>query len=216
LPHLQICCLSRGGPEGHCRYPTNWVPYAQDLSQVPRCQTPHPAQEGSSVPTCPVTSGPPPDEGRLRCHHVSHGSGPASRCGRALVSWHVSWHRARLLAGEGSNVATCPMILDPPPGAGGLWRRHVSHGSRRAMGHKKKVKYSASLLTWLGPPTSEACPCIPKTPDIRLIMTSLGTRSRQCIKYIQDSYTQCMGSIKCVKDSDTARQSTWVQRGGAT
>jgi hypothetical protein len=37
---------------------------------------------------------------------------------------------------------------------------------------------------WLS--TFEACPWIPKAPDIRLIMASLGTQSRQRIKYIQD------------------------------
>jgi hypothetical protein len=35
----------------------------------------------------------------------------------------------------------------------------------------------------LGP---RACPCIPKTPDIRLIMASPDTRCRQHIKCVQD------------------------------
>jgi hypothetical protein len=45
------------------------------------------------------------------------------------MSPHVLWHRACLLLREGSGVATCPTVLDPPPGVGGLWRHHVSHGT---------------------------------------------------------------------------------------
>jgi hypothetical protein len=113
-------------------------PYTQDLTQVPWRQTTHPTREGSGVITCPVTSGPPFGEGGLRCHHVSSGSRHASWCGRALASWRVPWHRARLLAGEGSSVVMCPVVPDLPLSVGGLWHRHVPHGSRRAMGHKQK------------------------------------------------------------------------------
>jgi hypothetical protein len=106
-----------------CRYP-----YAQDLSQVPRRQTPHLAREGSGVATCPMTLDPPPGEGGLWCHHASRGSRHASQCRKTLASWHVPWHKARLLTGEGSGVTTCPMIPDPPPSVGGLWRRHMALG----------------------------------------------------------------------------------------
>jgi hypothetical protein len=104
-------------------------PYAQDLSQVQRHQTPHPAREGSDVATCPVTPGLPPDEGGLRCqqcpavsdlpsgagglwrHGVSRGTRPASRQGRAPVSPCVPWFQTRLLVREGSSVTTWHMAL---------------------------------------------------------------------------------------------------------
>jgi hypothetical protein len=128
----------------HCRYP-----YAQDLSQVLRCQTPHLAREGSGVATCPMTLGPPPGEGGLWCRHASRGSRHASQCRKTLASWRVPWHRARLLTGEDSGVTMCPMISDPPPSAGGLWRRHMPHGSRWAMGHKQKGNTQpVYLLGW--------------------------------------------------------------------
>jgi hypothetical protein len=131
--------------------------YAQDLSQVPRRQIPHPARERSGITTCPVTSDPLPDAGGLRCRHLSRGSRPASLCRRALASWRVPWHRARLSAGEGSGVATCPTVSDPPPDAGGLWRRHVAHGSRRAMGHKQKGNTQpVYLLGWAHLPPRQA------------------------------------------------------------
>jgi hypothetical protein len=167
-----------------------------------------PAREGSGVTTCPMTPDPtsqhrraptspralwcqtpPPSTGGLRHHHVSRDTKP------------------RLSMREGPGVATCPAASDPPLGEGGLWCRHVSHGSRpisrhgRALsspratwlsacyGSQGKGKYSVGLLTRSDPPASEACLCVPKTPDIRLIMTSSDTRSRQRIKYIQDSHT---------------------------
>jgi hypothetical protein len=115
-------------------------PCAQDLKQVPRRQTLHPAREA-----------------------------PASPC--------VSWHRTHLPAREGSGIVMCPTVLDPPTSPGGLWRHHVPHDSA-CYGPQAKGKYSAGLLTRPGPPASEACPRIPKAHDIRLIMTSPGTRSR--------------------------------------
>jgi hypothetical protein len=78
-------------------------PCAQDISLVPQHRTLHPIGKGSGVAmcpaalepllvpkssgiaTCPVASGMPPDREGLRCHHVSHGSRPASQCGRALT-----------------------------------------------------------------------------------------------------------------------------------
>jgi hypothetical protein len=105
-------------------------PYAQDVSQVPRLQTPHPAQEGSGIAMCPMAPGPPPCEGGLWCCHVSNGSRPTFWCRRALVLPCVLWHWARLPTGEGSSVAMCPTVPDLPPSTGGLWYRHVSRGTR--------------------------------------------------------------------------------------
>jgi hypothetical protein len=156
-------------------------------------------REGTSVATCPMEPGPPPDKGGLCCRHVSRGSRPVSRCRRTLVLPHVLWHRARLPAGEGSGIAMCPAVSDLPPSTGGLWHRHVPHGFQRAMGDKQKGL--SGLLTRPGPPASET-----KASDIRLIMTSPGTWSRQRIQCVQYSHTRCMGSINCVQDINTARR----------
>jgi hypothetical protein len=101
---------------------------------------PHPSPNmgGSGFTTCLMALSPPPDEGGLQCRHISCGSRPASRCGRALASPRVLWNRARLPTGEGSGVSMCPTVSNPPPGAGGLWRHHVSHSSWCAMDHKQK------------------------------------------------------------------------------
>jgi hypothetical protein len=73
------------------------------------------------------------------------------------VSWRVLWHQARLPTGEGSGVATCPVVLNPPPGAGGLWHHHVPHGSRRAMGYKQKGNTQpVYLLGWAHLPPRRA------------------------------------------------------------
>jgi hypothetical protein len=47
-------------------------------------------------------------------------------------------------------------------------------------------KYSVGPLTWLGPPTSVACPCVPEMPDIRLIMTTPGSALNAYKKAIHD------------------------------
>jgi hypothetical protein len=138
-PHLLVCCLSRGGPRGHCQYPTDRVPLHTRLK---------------SSPTAPD---PTPGTGGLRRHHMSHATGPTSRCGRALALWRVLWHRTRLTAGEGSIVAMCPMIPDPPPSVAGLWRCHVPCGSQRAMGHKQKGNIQpVYLLGWAHLPLRRA------------------------------------------------------------
>jgi hypothetical protein len=117
---------------------------------------------------------------------VQEGSGVAT-CGRARRS-----------ARNGSGVTTCPTALDPPPGAEGLWRSHVRPGpppSREGLrchhmsrSSRPASRYGRALASprapWLS--ASEACPCVPKAPDIRLIMASPGTRSRQRIKCVQD------------------------------
>jgi hypothetical protein len=197
------------------------------------------AREGSGVTMCPMALDPasqhgralpsphvpwrqtPPGTGGLWRHHVSHGaiphllarkgsgvamclvaSDPASRHRMAPTSLRVPWHQTRLPIREGSGVAMCP--------TGPASRRGRSLASPHATwlstcyGPQAKGKYSADLLTRSSPPASEVCPCFPKTPDIRLIMTSPGTRIRQRIKCVQDSHMQHMCCIKCVQDIDTA------------
>jgi hypothetical protein len=74
-----------------------------------------------------------------------------------LESWRVTWHWTYLLAWEGSGVTTCPVVPNPPPDVGGLWRRHVAHGSRRAMGHKQKRNTKpVYLLGWAHLPLRHA------------------------------------------------------------
>jgi hypothetical protein len=95
---------------------------------APWLQTCLPVREGSGVATCPLPPGPPPSREGLRCHHMSCGSRPTSRCRKALASPHAPWHQARHPARMSFGVATCPAALDPPPGAGGPRRHHVPRG----------------------------------------------------------------------------------------
>jgi hypothetical protein len=108
-------------------------------------------------------------------------------------------HRVHHLTGKGSGVTTCPMAPDSPLSARGLWHhhvprttsppldreelrcRHVSYGSRPTSrcGRAPASPHAPWLLA------SEACQCVPKTPNVRLIMASPGMQSRQCIKYVQ-------------------------------
>jgi hypothetical protein len=117
---------------------------------------------------------------------------------RALASPRASWHCARHPTGEGSGVTTCLTALDPSPvregssvttclrhqdhRLAGLQYHHMSCGSGAASLCKRALEPPRAL--W--PLASEACPCIPKAPNIRLIMASPDTRSRQHIKCIQD------------------------------
>jgi hypothetical protein len=54
-------------------------PYAQNLSLVPQCQTPHPIGKGSDVAACPRSTRPAPGAGGLRYRHVPCGTGHATR-----------------------------------------------------------------------------------------------------------------------------------------
>jgi hypothetical protein len=60
----------------------------------------------------------PGSEG-FRCYRVSTRLQTRSRCRRALSSPCAPWHRTCHLTGKGFGVTTCPVTLDPPPGAGG-------------------------------------------------------------------------------------------------
>jgi hypothetical protein len=168
----------------------------------------------------PIAPDPAPGAEELWHHHVPYGTGNANRQKRALVSLCILrlqtrllvrralaspralWHRALHPTGEGSRVTTCLMAPDSSlawEGSGvimcpthpdhhftGLWYHHVSCGSRSTSRCERALKPPCAL--W--PSASKACPCVPKTHDIRLIIASPGTRSRQHIKYIQDkSYT---------------------------
>jgi hypothetical protein len=147
--------------------------------------------KSSDIATCPMAPGTPPDREGLRCCHVSRGSRPAplatTRQGRATVSPHVPQLQTRLPVREGSDVATCPVAPGPPPGREGLQCHHMSYDSIPASRcGRAMVPPHASWLS-----ASEACPCIPKTSDIRLIMDSPSTQSKHRIKCIQDkSYAE--------------------------
>jgi hypothetical protein len=173
--------------------------------------------ESSGSITCPKAQSTPPARRGLQCHHVPHGTERATHQERAPVSPRVSRHPARHLPGKGSGVATCPEAPSPSPSRRGLWSRHVPHGSRPApfagrlwcrhvteasgpppgrgpvsprvlwLQTRLLVREGSGAATCpmaLGP---RACPCVHKTPDIRLIMASPGTRCRQRIKYVCDS-----------------------------
>jgi hypothetical protein len=214
-PHLRVHRLSRGGPVAVDTLQTGY-PHAQDLSPAPWCQTPHLAGEGSGAAACPGGSRPTPGVGELWHRHVPHGTGHAIHqerapmtphvprlqtrlpVPRALASPHAPWHRARYPAGEGSGVTTCLVAPDSSPaweGSGiamcprhqdhrpaGLRYCHISCGSRPTSRCVRALELPH--VQW--PSSSEACPCIPKVPDIRLIMATPGTRSRKRIKCVQD------------------------------
>jgi hypothetical protein len=120
-----------------------------------------PVLESTVITLCLMAPGMPPARRGLWCRHVSHGSRPAPDT-------------------EGSDVTTCPVAPDPPPGREGPRCCHVSYNSRPASQCGRAVASPRAL--WLS--ASEAWPCILKAPDIRLIMASSGTRSRQHIKCI--------------------------------
>jgi hypothetical protein len=174
----------------------------------------HTTGKGSVVDTCPTTSDPPPGVGGLwrrhvppdsppgreglRCRNVSRSSRPTSRCaralvlpcviglaarqGRALVSPYVLRLQTRLPVREGSGVAMCLVPPGPSPNREGHRRHHMSYGSRLTSRCGRGL--ASPRASWLS--AFEASPRVPKVPDIRLIMASLGTRSRQHIKCIRD------------------------------
>jgi hypothetical protein len=165
---------------------------------------------------CPRGSRPALGVEELWHRHVPHGTGHATRQGRALMSPHIPRLQTRsryeralpspratepatwqgrvpvspwvpclhtpLSVWEGSGVATCPVPLGPPPDREGLRCHHVSCGPRPASWCGRAM--ASPRAPWLS--ASEACLCVPKAPDIRLIMASLGTRSRQRVKCVQD------------------------------
>jgi hypothetical protein len=153
--------------------------------------------KSSGVATCPVTPdpppsaeglysrhvppGPPPAREGLLCHHVSHGSRPASRCGRALALPRVLWHQAHHPTKKGFGVATCPVTPNPPPGTGGLWRRHVFHGSQPLRYARAFPRRLASGSSW----------------------PHQARRTDSTLNTYKTSHTWRMASIKCVQDIDT-------------
>jgi hypothetical protein len=125
----------------------------------------HPPGKGSDVTTCLEAPSMPPARKGLQCCHVPQGTEPVTQ----LRSCHVP-HGSR-----------------PAPRAGKIFRRHVieapgpPHG--RAPVSPRILWLQTHLLVQedsgattcpvaLGP---RVCPCVPKMPDIRLIMASLGT-----------------------------------------
>jgi hypothetical protein len=97
--------VREGSDVAHATRPTALQGRASVSPRVPRLQTRLLVWEGSSVATCPVPLGLPPGRERLRCHHTSYGSRPASQCGRALASPCAPW----LSASE-----TCPYVPKVP------------------------------------------------------------------------------------------------------
>jgi hypothetical protein len=119
--------FSRGGPEGHCRYPADRVPPVyrlQDMTGSSACI--HALSHAQPLWTLP------PYRGGLRHYHVSYGFGPrlvaevgsdATMCLEApeltsQLRWASVSPRALRLrtynhAGKGSDAATCPTTPDP-------------------------------------------------------------------------------------------------------
>jgi hypothetical protein len=138
----------------------------------------------------------------LWLHHMPRRIEHATHQKRAPVSPRAPWHRAHHPSGKGSGVATCPKAPCAPLIRKGLQSRHVPRGSRPApcvgrlwrhliteapgppLGRSlvsprvlwlqtrllvREGSGATMCLVALGP---QACPCVPKTPDIRPIMTS--------------------------------------------
>jgi hypothetical protein len=172
--------------------------------------------ESSISATCPEAQSMPPTRRGLRCHHIPHGTERATRQERALVLPHALRHHTCHLPGKDYGVAMCPEASSPSPGRRGLQSHHVLHGSRpapctgrlwclhvteapgpspgRAPASPRVLWLQTHLLVREGSeatkclvaPSPQACPCIPKTPNIRLFMASPGTRCRQRIKCVYD------------------------------
>jgi hypothetical protein len=132
------------------------------------------------------------------------------------VSPRAPRHRACYPPGKGSGVATCPEVPSPSPSRRGLWSHHVPRGSRPTpcagrlwRHHMSEAPEPPSGRTLVSPHvmwlqthllvqegsgattcpvalSPRVCPCVPKTPDIRLIMASPGTRCRQHMKCVCD------------------------------
>jgi hypothetical protein len=112
----------------------------QERAPVPLCVPTAPdllpMLESSSSAMYPMAQSTPPTRRGLRCRHMPHGTEPVTRQGRAPESQRVSWLLAhplrrkalaspcdrgtRTTARQGSDIVTCPMAPDPPPGAGGF------------------------------------------------------------------------------------------------
>jgi hypothetical protein len=158
-PHLQVHCLSRGGPRGHYRYLADRVPLHTSFKS---------RQGAGCAPTC---------------RHMSCGTGPclpakvcseattrpvtpdsASLIGRAPMPPSVSWLRTRW---EGSDVP-------PSCGSGSCLHTgrapgcHASCDSLWATGLKPK-KNLAGLPVQLGSHVPNACALVSKASDIRAI-----------------------------------------------
>jgi hypothetical protein len=171
-------------------------------------------QESSSSATCPEAESTPPARRGLQYRHMPHDTERATRQERAPVSPCAPRHRVLHTLGNGSDVAMCPEPPSPSPGkrglrsrrvprgsrpapcAGRLWHRHVTEAPTPPPGRapvsphilwlqtRLLVREGSKAVTCpvaLGP---RACPCVPKTPDIRPIIASPGTRCRQHIKCI--------------------------------
>jgi hypothetical protein len=138
----------------------------------------HPPGKGSGVTTCPrhrVRHPPGKVSGVATCskHRTRHPTGEGSRVTTCLTTPGRPMRRkaltlprdrgTRTTAPQGSGITTCHVAPDTPSGAEGLQSRHVPSG-----------------------PQPRACPCIPKMPDIRLIVASPDMRCRQRIKCICD------------------------------
>jgi hypothetical protein len=139
----------------------------------------HPPGKGSGIATCPEAPCTPLARKGLWCCHVPRGIETVTRQERALESPCASWLQARPLC-RMALASHVTEALGPPPGRAPisphvLWlQTHplVREGSR-----------AATCLVVVGP---QACPCVPKMLDIRLIMASPSTRCRQRIKCVCD------------------------------
>jgi hypothetical protein len=126
-----------------------------------RHHTCHLSEKDSGVVTCPKASSPSPGRRGLRSHHVPRGC-RLTPCAGRLWPHHVT------------------EAPGPPPRRAPVMP-HVLWLQTRLLAREGSgaTTCPVALDPWV-------CPCIPKMPDIRLIMASPGTRYRHHIKCVCD------------------------------
>jgi hypothetical protein len=95
-PHPRVRSLSRGGPEGHCRYPEDRIPPAYK-HQVKTTASASRLGVAPRPPCVPVAPPPTPGSGQHRSHHMPPQLGVA--LGPPCVTWAPAptfWRRAAL------------------------------------------------------------------------------------------------------------------------
>jgi hypothetical protein len=119
----------------------SWCQMALAPPRVPGNRARYLLEQGFGVATCPMAQSAPPARKRVLVSPCGRGTVHATRQEKASESPRASWLQAhpllrkalssphdrgtRTTVRQSSGTATCPVAPDPPPGAGGLWSRHV-------------------------------------------------------------------------------------------
>jgi hypothetical protein len=184
--------------------------------RVPAAPGPLPVSESFGIAMCPITLSTPFDMEGLRCRHVSRGSKPASRYGRALASPRatkpatqqgrapvlprVSWLQTRLPMWEGSGVATCHRDCHPTGKGSGVATCPAAPDPSPGVGGlwchhiprgSQPLRHAHAFPRRL-------------TSDSSWPHQARGAGS--ALNAYKISHTLRMASLKCIQDIDTAEQ----------